>query len=124
MSHKTDPHTSKEAAEKAVTKKERLYEIVVELIEAYGPLTPSEVLERHNSNRWAINSLPTADLYDIRRRMTELDKDLHRIEPIQVGTHRDGSPQYQTRSGQRVMRWWWSREPLQQRPARATHDQK
>jgi len=108
MSHKTDPHTSKEAAEKASagTKKEGLYGAILFILWEYGPRTPSEVLatyleESEDNFRF---EWPDADLYDVRRRMTELDKDLHRIEPIQVGTHRDGSPQYQTRAGQRVMR--------------------
>ena len=103
MSHRNDPHTSKEAAEKAVTKKAFLYEAILAIL-LEGPMTPAEVLAVYEEDRTYLPALPTADLYDVRRRMTELDKDLHRIEPIQVGTHRDGSPQYQTRNGQRVMR--------------------
>jgi len=99
MSHRNDPHTSKEAAEKVVTKKEHLYGFITRML-AFGPSTPAEVLAEYVT----YGGFPPADLYDIRRRMTELDKDMHRIEPIQVGTHRDGSPQYQTRAGQRVMR--------------------
>jgi len=102
MSHTNDPHTSKEAAEKAVTKKELLYGAILHLLEE-GDATPSEIHAKY-SERVVGFWLRPVDLYDVRRRMTELDKDLHRIEPIQVGTHRDGSPQYQTRAGQRVMR--------------------
>ena len=101
MSHTQDPHTSKEAAENASkgTKKEQLYAIILRML-TFESMTPGEVLAEYVT----YGGFPPADLFDIRRRMTELDKDQHRIEPIQVGTHRDGSPQFMTREGQRVMR--------------------
>ena len=103
MSHSQDPHTSKEAAEKVVTKKELLYGAILWILDG-APMTPEEVLgvyrlARHTDVLW----VGGVDLYDFRRRMSELQYD-GRIEPIQVGTHRDGSPQFMTREGQRVMR--------------------
>jgi hypothetical protein len=96
MSHRTDPHTSKEAAVKASTgtKKALLYGAILALLEQ-GPLTPSEVSAEYEKDRRRSRGawLPEADLYDIRRRMSELEHDHKRIEPT-----------YGRRAGQRVMR--------------------
>jgi hypothetical protein len=104
MSHAQDPHTSKEAAVKASTgtKKALLYGAILYIL-TDEPATPGEIAQWYGDYRDDIAWFPAADLYDIRRRMSELFQD-NRIEPIQVGTHKDGSPQYMTREGQRVMR--------------------
>ncbi|MDQ0894467.1 hypothetical protein [Agromyces ramosus] len=106
MSHRDDPHTSHEAAERASTgtKKSLLYGAIVAVLATHGPGTPSEVLDRYTLQRLDIESLPEADLQEIRRRMTELEHDFGSIEPIRVGTQRGGKPQFATREGQRVMR--------------------
>lgn len=105
MSHRHDPHTSADAAEAATDsgKIARLQGAIIAMLR-YGPGTPSEVLDRYQQIRDRIGWLPPVDLYDVRRRMTELHHDLGRIEPIIVGTRKGGKPQYATRDGQRVMR--------------------
>lgn len=105
MSHRDDPHTSHEAAERASrgTKKEALYGAIIDMLRR-APGTPAEVLDRYTLERIDTPSLPEADLQEIRRRMTELQRDLGQIEPIKVGTQLGGHPQYATRQGQRVMR--------------------
>lgn len=105
MSHRDDPHTSHEAAEKAAsgTKLELLYGAILEVL-GHGPATPAEVLERYLAEpREGIAWLPDVDLYDIRRRMTELQQQ-GRIAPIVVGTRPSGKPRFDAREGQRVMR--------------------
>lgn len=104
MSHRDDPHTSHEAAERVSKgpKKALLYGAIKSILRD-GPLTPSEVLGAYRG-RQSSGSLPEADLQEIRRRMTELQRDFGSIEPIQVGTQIGGRPQYATRDGQRVMR--------------------
>ena len=106
MSHRTDPHTSKEAAEKASagTKKALLYGAILEALEL-GRGTPADVLARYHHAREGVGWLPAdVDLQEIRRRMTELQHDQGLIEPIQVGTLASGKPQWQVFDGQRVMR--------------------
>lgn len=106
MSHRDDPHTSHEAADRASrgTKKEMLYGAIRVALEI-GPGTPAEVLARYQAARAGAGRwLPSVDLQDIRRRMTEMQRDFGTIEPIKVGTYRGGKPQYATRDGQRVMR--------------------
>ncbi|MFF2493211.1 hypothetical protein [Agromyces sp. NPDC058064] len=107
MSHRDDPHTSHDAAGRAAkgTKKEMLYGAIRVALEL-GPGTPAEVLARYQANRKGAGEwLPASvDLQDIRRRMTEMQRDFGTIEPIKVGTYRGGKPQYATREGQRVMR--------------------
>lgn len=104
MSHTDDPHTSHEAAERTAksTKKALLYGAVLDMLR-YAELTPSEATVVYRLERHGAAWLPDADLYDVRRRMSELQQD-GRIEPIQVGTQRNGRPQYMVREGQRVMR--------------------
>ena len=103
MSHSSDPHTSSDAAATvSVAKKNRLYVAIADILK-FEALTPAEVTEEYQSWRDIFDG-PEADLQEIRRRMTEMQHDLDRIEPIQVGTTVTGRPQYQTRRGQRVMR--------------------
>jgi hypothetical protein len=83
-------------------KKQRLY-IAIQDILKFEALTPSEVTAEYQTWRDIFDG-PEADLQEIRRRMTELQHDFDRIEPIQVGTQKGGNPQYATREGQRVMR--------------------
>lgn len=106
MSHRNDPHTSHEAAERTATgtKKSLLYGAIKAALAGH-PGTPAEVLDRYTLQRLDAGEwMPEADLQEIRRRMTELEHDFGSIEPIQVGTQRSGKPQYATREGQRVMR--------------------
>lgn len=105
MSHRNDAHTSQDAAEATAKspKRELLYGAIKAALAGH-PGTPAEVLDRYTLQRMEIGWLPEADLQDIRRRMTELEHDAKVIEPIVVGTHRNGRPQYATREGQRVMR--------------------
>ncbi len=100
MSHRNDPHTSHEAAEKASqgTKKELLYGAILAVLRR-GPATPAEVLDSYMKDRRKVSWLPEADLYDIRRRMSELEHDTNRIEAIVESPGR-----YFRREGQRVMR--------------------
>ena len=101
MSHTQDPHTSKDAAEKASkgTKRALLYGAILSLLEKY-PMTPGELLAEYNDRRnLAPGWLPEADLYDIRRRMTELEHDHGRIESVVESPGR-----FERRAGQRVMR--------------------
>ena len=105
MSHTQDPHTSKEAAEKVArsTNRKLEYGAILAALET-APMTPAEVHAAYVAARKDLAWLPDADLYELRRRMSELERTHYRIEPIQVGTKVDGSPQYATRQGQRVMR--------------------
>lgn len=96
MSHRNDPDTSIAAAWKAAegTKKARLYRAIQEALTLYGPSTPSEVFVKLAFT----GSFPSLDVYDVRRRMTELEHDFDRIEPVMVGDKQE------RRDGQRVMR--------------------
>ena len=106
MSHTGDPHTSHDAAERTAngTKRALLHGAIVEALKL-GRGTPADVLARYHHAREGVGWLPEdVDLQEIRRRMTELQHDHGLIEPIQVGTHRNGKPQWQVFEGQRVMR--------------------
>jgi len=106
MSHRLDPHTSVDAARRALRsgKVSRLHGAIVAILRD-GPATPGEVLVAYHLNRQDVGWLDAnVDLQDIRRRMTELERRFGRIEPIQAGTHKGGAPQWVTRDGARVMR--------------------
>ncbi|MFD4111644.1 hypothetical protein ACFWWU_36635 [Streptomyces sp. NPDC058650] len=88
MSHTSDPDTSVAAAFRAArgTKMTAIYEAIVTLL-AEGPATPKELHQeyflRRRSAGW-----PSADLQDIRRRLTELQHDHHRV--VDTSTRRNG----------------------------------
>lgn len=92
MSHRHDPGTSRDAAVRASsgTKKSALYKAIATVLRD-GPLTPKEVHREYGHVRMQ-RGWPVADLQDIRRRMTELEHDFDRIEPVG------------RRNGERVMR--------------------
>lgn len=79
MSHRNDPDTSIAAAMRAArgTKVAAIQTAILRLL-ATGPATPKELheeyLRRHRADGW-----PTADLQDIRRRLTELQHDFHMV---------------------------------------------
>ena len=100
MSHTDDPGTSRDAAEKAVRgRKVALIQGAILGALKGNPGTPREVLDRYNVAREETGDwLPEADLYDIRRRMTELEHDHKRIAPIPFGFS------VLRRNGERVMR--------------------
>lgn len=91
MSHRNDPETSREAAVKASrgSKKNRLYLAIAAALDLYGPLTPGEVFVKLAGS----GAFQKLDVYDVRRRMSEMEHSLDRIEP-------NG----ERREGQRVMR--------------------
>ena len=100
MSHRNDPSTSHDAAERvAASGKVALIQGAILGALQAGPATPREVLARYEVAREETGDwLPDADLYDIPRRMTELEHDHKRIAPIPFG--------FSTlrRNGERVMR--------------------
>jgi hypothetical protein len=102
MSHRNDPSTSHDAAAKVLPKVAMLQGAILTILED-GPKTPAEVTDAYDTMRGDTGWLPYADIYDIRRRWSELYQD-GRIEPIQVGTHDDWSPVFLRRNNQRVMR--------------------
>ena len=84
MSHWDDPSTSKDAATRTVRGR-KLHLIRGAIIGALqqGPATPREVLARYEESRDTAGEwLPVVDVYDIRRRMTELEHDFERIVPV------------------------------------------
>lgn len=91
MSHRQDPDTSAAAAECASTgtKKELLYGAIVGILRDHGPATAKEIhhlyaIGRDGGGEW----LPVADVYDIRRRLSELKRDLGRV--VDSGDRRNG----------------------------------
>ena len=89
MSHRIDPDTSPDAARLASlgTKEGTIQSAILLIIASGGPATAKEMyreyfmLRRHRD--W-----PSADLYDIRRRLTELKKT--HLLVIDTGDRRDG----------------------------------
>lgn len=92
MSHRNDPDTSRAAAARASrgTKVAAIQAAILRLLVA-GPATPKELHQeyfiRRRSERW-----PSADLQDIRRRLTELQHDFQLVVDTKV-----------RRNGERVM---------------------
>lgn len=88
MSHRDDPVTSHLAAERASRgRKKFLIQAAIVQILAEEPRTCSETFDAYDNLR-ADAGWPKADLLDIRRRMSELKKHLHRV--IDTDERRNG----------------------------------
>ncbi|MCI2959516.1 hypothetical protein MN032_17665 [Agromyces atrinae] len=75
MSHSTDPDTSAAAAERAKRgKKIPAIQAAIVAILGEGPATARELHDEYTFQRTS-NGWPSADLQDIRRRLTELKLD-------------------------------------------------
>jgi len=81
MSHATDPDTSHDAARRAKRGRKvvMIQGAILGLLSA-GPLTAKELHAAYVTRREDLYAwLPEADLQDIRRRLTELQHDSHRV---------------------------------------------
>ena len=91
MAHATDPDTSFHAAVRALrgTKKGSIQGQILNLLASCGPLTAKELHFLYDAaTRNPAYNLPPADLYDIRRRLTELKRDLGSV--VDSGQRRNG----------------------------------
>lgn len=88
LSHRTDPAVSVVAAiNLSGTATEKVFHVIVDLLDAHGPMTPAE-LERmyfDNQGRWG---WPQVAFYSIHRRVSQLKK--HAGVLVAVG-RRDGA---------------------------------
>ena len=90
MSHASDPDTSHTAARKAKRgRKVAMIHGAILGVLAGGPLTAKEIHTAYTRQRSELHAwLPEADLQDIRRRLTELQHDTHRV--VDTKTRRNG----------------------------------
>ncbi len=88
MSHRFDPDTSAAAARAAKRgDKKRTIQNAIVAILADGPATAREIYDQYVVNRYD-RAWPFSDLYDIRRRLTELKLDTGRV--VDTGERRNG----------------------------------
>lgn len=92
----TDPDTSQEAAVKATSHAATIRPIVLEIVEAYGPLTHDDVIQHFQARIVMDPSTPRASESGIRTRLSELVRAGLVVESLD-----DGLSAY----GNRARRW-------------------